>query len=93
MFNRFDQYEIASVFTETTEDYLSKKLKTSYRRFAFKSILGTLLFINAYLSHWGPWPWPTNYNFLLFSIVFYHVAGFVYSNLNGINNVEGNLVS
>lgn len=93
LFNRFDQYEIASVFTETSEDYLSKKLKGSLRRFAFKSILGTLLFINAYLSHWGPWTWPNNYYILAFSVVFYHVAGFIYVNLNGINNTDGSLVS
>ena len=68
-------------------------MKKSYRRFTFKSILGTLLFINAYLSHWGPWTWPGNYYILAFSVVFYHVAGFIFVNLNGINNTDGNLVS
>jgi hypothetical protein len=86
LFNRFDQYEIASMFTETAEDYLSKRLKGSWRRFIFKAILGFLLFINGYLSHWGPWTWPNNYYIILFSVVFYHAASYLYSHLTGINN-------
>jgi hypothetical protein len=93
LFNRYDHYEIASVFTETAEDYLSKKLKSSWRRFTFKAILGVLLFINGYLSHWGPWTWPNNYYIIAFSVVFYHVASYIYGNLTGIDNTSGNFVS
>ena len=93
LFNRYDQYEIASIFTETAEDYLSSKLKGSWSRFLIKFLLGFLLFANAYLSHWGPWPWPSNYYFLAFSVVFYHVGSYLYELASGIKSGESNFVS
>lgn len=90
--NRFDQFEIASVFTESAETYLSKKFKQSRKKFFVKGLIGVLLLINAYLSHWGPWKWPTNYYLIVFSIIFYHFGAHVFKLFSGINNLEGNHV-
>jgi hypothetical protein len=92
LFNRYDQYEVASIFSETAEDHLSKRLKGSWRRFTFKAILGLLLFINGYLSHWGPWTWPNNYYLLAFSVLFYHLASHLYALATGVSNTDGNFV-
>ena len=92
LYNRYDQYEIASFFTETAEEYLSSKLKTSWRRFLIKSLLGIILFVNGYLSHWGPWPWPSNYYLILSSIVIYHVGSLLYEWCGGVKAGETNLV-
>jgi predicted membrane channel-forming protein YqfA (hemolysin III family) len=92
LFNRFDQYEIASVFTETAEEVLPKKWKANRVPFYVKCLLGTLLFVNGYLSHWGPWPWPSNYYFLIFSVIFYHVGTYFYSAQSPVSNAEGNTV-
>ena len=42
--------------------------------------------INGYLSHFGPWKWPNNYYFLIFSVIFYYAASTYYSRLG---DVEG----
>jgi predicted membrane channel-forming protein YqfA (hemolysin III family) len=91
--NRFDEYEIASVFTEYAEDFLPKRWKPVRTQFYIKCVLGVLLFINGYLSHWGPWPWPSNYYFLIFSIVFYHLGTYLYGLQSPVKNAEGNTVS
>ena len=57
-----------------------------------KCIIGTLLAVNVYLSHWGPWRWPSNYYILLFSVIFYYVASTIYAKLSPVDNTEGNLV-
>ena len=84
--NRFDEYEIASIFTEYSEDFLSKKWKVERTRFFIKCFIGVLLFVNGYLSHWGPWPWPTNYHFLIFSVFFYHLGTHFYSKQSPVKN-------
>ena len=92
LFNRYDPYEICSMLTESAEERLSKKGKISRNKFWFKAVLGVLLFINGYLSHWGPWPWPSNYYLILFSVVFYHVGSYLYEWLSLIAQTEGKLV-
>jgi hypothetical protein len=93
LFNRFDEYEIASIFTETVVEGLEKKWKSDNRRFYIKSLLGVLLLINGYLCHWGPWPWPDNFNFLVFSVIFYHAATYIYALQSPVSNAEGSTVS
>lgn len=90
--NRYDEYEICSVFTEAAEDMLGRKWKANRNKFYIKCLLGVLLFLNGYLSHWGPWPWPSNYYFLIFSVVFYHSASYVYGRQSPVKNAEGNTV-
>jgi predicted membrane channel-forming protein YqfA (hemolysin III family) len=90
--NRFDEFEIASVFTEYAEEWLPKKWQLVRTQFYIKCLLGVLLFLNGYLSHWGPWPWPSNYYFLIFSVVFYHVATHFYGLQTPVKNHEGNTV-
>lgn len=90
--NRFDEWEILSVFTETTDEFLHDKYNKIHSKFYIKSVLGILLAINAYMSHWGPWPWPQNYNLICFSIIFYYVASTIYSHLNDIDQSTGNKV-
>lgn len=92
LFNRYDPYEINSIFSETAEEYLGKKGKVARGRFIIKALLGILLFINGYLSHWGPWPWPTNYYLIAFSVVFYHIASFFYEKVSGIPQTQGRFV-
>ena len=92
LLNRYDPYEVCHFFTDSAEEYLSAHLQKSWRRFAFKALLGVLLFINGYLSHWGPWPWPNNYYLIAFSVVFYHVASYLYGRLTGISNADGHHV-
>ena len=55
-------------------------------------MLGVLLFINGYLSHWGPWPWPSNYYIIAFSVVFYYTASYAYEYLTGISQTKGKFV-
>ncbi len=81
------------MFSETAEDYCGKKLKAVRAKFYLKCVLGVLLAINGYLSHWGPWPWPTNFNLLIFSVVFYHAASWWYGRLEVIPKAEGTMVT
>lgn len=90
--NRFDEYEISSVFEEATTEHLDANYEKFQGRFWFKCILGTLLAINAYLSHWGPIPWPKNYWQLVFSIVFYQIGSYVYSQIGVIVATDGNQI-
>lgn len=92
LFNRYDPYEICAMFTESAEEHLGRKGKVSRGRFLFKAVLGVLLFINGYLSHWGPWPWPSNYYIIAFSVVFYYTASYAYEWLSGINLTKGKFV-
>lgn len=48
--------------------------------------------INAYLSHFGPWTWPGNYYFLIFSVIFFFLASTWYSRLGDIPSGEGSKV-
>jgi hypothetical protein len=48
--------------------------------------------INAYLSHFGPWNWPDNFPFLLFSVIFFFIASSVYGYLGDIKSGEGSKV-
>lgn len=90
--NRFDEYEICHAFTESTQEFLEKDNKPIHGRFALRCVLGTLLGVNAYLSHWGPWKWPNNYYIILFSVIFYYVVSTVYAKLSPVDNAEGNPV-
>jgi hypothetical protein len=90
--NRFDEYEICHTFTESTQEFLDKENKPVHGKFVLKCILGTLLAVNAYLSHWGPWKWPANYYIILFSVIFYYLASTFYSKLNPVDNTNGNPV-
>lgn len=89
--NRFDQWEILSVFCESAEDYLQENYSWRSTNFIFKTILGVLLAVNAYLSHWG-WPWPQSYNYIFFSIFFYHGASFIFERINTIKPNDGKMV-
>ncbi len=82
LFNRFDQFEIASIFTESAEELLSKRFKSSYRRFILKCIICTLLAINGYLVQWGPFSFYPAYYFVVFSVIFFHVGSWIYEWLN-----------
>lgn len=90
--NRFDEWEVLSIFTETTSDYLEKHYSSSNTKFYIRCVLGVLMAINAYLSHFGPWTWPSNYNFLIFSVIFFFVASTIYAKLGDISSGEGNKV-
>lgn len=90
--NRFDEWEILSMFTETAEDHLEQNYTWLQKHFLIKCVLGILLAVNAYLSHWGPWPWPKNYNYIVFSIIFYHIGSYVYEKLNTVKTSEGKMV-
>ena len=92
LFNRFDPYEICAMLTESAEESLCKRGKPSRGRFWLKAVLGVLLFINGYLSHWGPWYWPANYYILLFSVIFYYSASYIYEHLSGIAQTDGKFV-
>lgn len=48
--------------------------------------------INAYLSHFGPWVWPKNYYFLIFSVIFFFFASTVYAKLGDVSSSEGSKV-
>lgn len=48
--------------------------------------------VNAYLSHFGPWTWPSNYYFLIFSVIFFFGASSIYSYLGDIKSGEGTKV-
>lgn len=48
--------------------------------------------INAYLSHFGPWTWPSNFYFLIFSVIFFFLASSYYNKLGDINSSEGSKV-
>ena len=48
--------------------------------------------INAYLSHFGPWVWPKNFYFLIFSVIFFFVASSIYSKLGDINSGDGSKI-
>lgn len=90
--NRFDEWEVLSIFVETTEEFLSKNHSSVNRKLLIRSILGILMAINAYLSHFGPWTWPHNYYFLIFSVIFYFGASTYYAKLGDIQASEGNKV-
>jgi hypothetical protein len=92
LFNRFDQYEIASIFTQSAEEHLSKKFKSSWRRFIFKFIICILLAVNGYLVQWGPFPIPSGYYFVVFSVIFYHVGSWIYQKLSDDEGGEVSLV-
>lgn len=92
LFNRFDQYEIASIFTQSAEEYLSKKFRSSWRRFILKCLICILLAVNGYLVQWGPFPIPSGYYFVVFSVIFYHVGSWIYQKLNDDEGGEVSLV-
>jgi hypothetical protein len=71
---------------------MSKRFKKSWRRYSIKALIGVILLINGYLSHWGPWRWPNNYYIIAVSVVIYHVGSYLYDYLSGVSNTEGNLV-
>lgn len=48
--------------------------------------------INAYLSHFGPWVWPHNFYFLIFSVIFFFGASHFYTKLGDIAANEGNKI-
>jgi hypothetical protein len=48
--------------------------------------------INAYLSHFGPWTWPNNFYFLIFSVIFFFGASTYYSKLGDIPSGDGSKV-
>lgn len=91
--NLFDEWEILSVFVESTDEYLSQSYSRLYRKFYIQFFLGILLAINGYYSHWGPWPWPHNYYFLIFSVIFYEVASRIYCYFNDIDKNIGTKVT
>ena len=91
--NRYDYYEIMSVFSESTDDYMLKKHSPVRRNFYVKCVLGPLLALNAYLSHWGPMKWPHNETFLIFSIVFYYAVTYIYNSLDAVKNSDGAMVT
>lgn len=90
--NRYDYYEILSVFSNSTDDYLLGKYSPVRRNFYIKCLLGPLLALNAYLSHWGPIKWPANETFLYFSIAFYYIVTFIYNRLDAVPKSEGSMV-
>jgi hypothetical protein len=55
-------------------------------------VLGVLLAINAYLSHFGPWVWPKNYYFLIFSVIFFVIASNYYGKLGDIPAGDGSKI-
>lgn len=90
--NRFDEWEVLSIFNEATEDYLSEEYSTVNRKFYLRCVLGVLLAVNGYLSHFGPWTWPGNYYFLVFSVIFYYIGSSLYSRLGDVSGSEGTKV-
>jgi hypothetical protein len=92
LFNRFDQYEVASIFTQSAEEFLSKRFKTSWRRFILKCIICILLAVNGYLVQWGPFSLPSGYYFVLFSVIFYHLGSWIYERLNDDKGGDVSLV-
>jgi len=71
---------------------MSKKCSSVSWRFYIKCVLGILLAINGYLSHWGPWTWPGNFNLLIFSVIFYNIASYIYAKLSVIDGAQGSMV-
>ena len=48
--------------------------------------------VNAYLSHFGPWTWPSNFYFLIFSVLFFFGASYIYAHLGDIHSGDGSKV-
>lgn len=80
------------MLTESAESYLNDKFGSIRWRFYVKCVLGVLLAINGYLSHWGPWPWPSSYNLFIFSVIFYNIGSYIYAKLSVIEGPQGNMV-
>lgn len=89
--NRFDEWEVLSIFTDTTQECLDERYSTVKTKFYIRCVLGFLMAINGYLSHFGPWRWPDNYYFLIFSVIFYYISSSYYSKLGDIEG-DGNKV-
>lgn len=48
--------------------------------------------INAYFSHFGPWAWPKNFYFLIFSVIYFFVASTFYARLGDIPSGDGSKI-
>jgi uncharacterized membrane protein YesL len=92
LMNKYDQYEVQHNFNELTGEYLKDRFPSSNRIFKIKCLIGLLLTINVYVSHWYPLPWPKNYWLLVFCVVFYYIASFYFESLDVVNKSEGGLV-
>lgn len=92
LYNKYDQYEVQSAFSELTEDYLKAQYPKSHRVFVTKCIVGVLLAFNVWLSHWYPLAWPANYWLLVFCVVFYYAASYYFESLDIVKKNEGGLV-
>ena len=90
--NKYDQYEVQSALNDAADTYLSSNLIRSNRILYIKCVLGVLLTINIYLSHWYPMPWPKSYYLIVFCVVFYYVASYYYESLDIISKSKGGLV-
>lgn len=64
----------------------------SHRTFFIKCILGVLLTINVWLSHWYPLPWPKNYYLIVGCVIFYYVASYYFESLDRVKKTTGKLV-
>ena len=93
LYNKYDQFEVQSVFNEITDDYLKAQFRKSNRIFLVKCVIGLLLTINVWLSHWYPLPWPRNYYLLVLCVVFYYAARYYYESLDIVKKHEGGFVS
>lgn len=93
LFNKYDQYEVQSVFSDVTDEYLKTQFAKSSRIFYIKCVIGALLTFNVWLSHWYPLPWPRNYYLLIFCVVFYYAASYYFESLDVVRKSEGGLVS
>ena len=71
---------------------MAKNAQPVKTKLYLRLVLGVLVAINAYLSHWGPWKWPSNYYFLIFTVVFYYAASLAYEKLMMVNSSEGSMV-
>lgn len=90
--NKFDEWEVLSIFVETTNEHLGGSYSSINYKFYIKCILGVLMAINAYWSHFGPWTWPGNFYFLIFSVIFFFGASSLYGYLGDIKAGDGSKV-
>jgi hypothetical protein len=92
LYNKYDQFEIQSAFNDLTDEYLKAQFKKSSNTFILKCIIGLLLTINVWVSHWYPLPWPRNYYLLVGCVLFYYVASWYFERLDIVKKSEGGFV-
>ena len=81
-----------SNFNDITDEYLKAQFHKSNRIFVIKCVIGLLLSINVWLSHWYPLPWPKNYYLLVFCVVFYYAGSYYFESLDIVKKNEGGFV-